>query len=816
LASSAARLADERDFLREQTQQIKERQNYGVTLEEIAKLKFKYSFRDLTEREKKEFVSLVDLWKLRRALTGSMTILGFIYTVSTVTIYWSILTHSVPIFLPVSLGLLGIAGIVGFWKFWDKSSSLERYLISLEAAYSGIRVAEEKYMIWLEDYMKWRTRWNERRAQNIILGEEDLKGMRELSAHRAWISMMLPAFFSPPSADEYIAQRRKTFKQLFDVSDQLDFAGVLTENLQNTLVQWKEGYHSLWEGVAGIEIEDAYAPLTPFDSRPMILSLVHSLKQPIDAEKQHLEQSDFSAETQRKGPAILDRSFRQAKRRLRELKLVETRGQMHDGVREIVIQLYGGIARKYLPAIFTHEIEIHLRQLDAAAAEFLAARLADGGLFVLSKVFPGSFDILKYFLDQASSDIFAFVEGDNGRSSIGMAEINVTTFLTDFFKTKLLENSNDFKRLKRGETAQSAGYSDFLKTDELERFGRFFLNFKAEMDRRLNALQELRHRFGLGMAAFQSGNGTHQNPILVLFNQHNIFDLFHKLTSGSKGNIGPQRSQVAAPARRRFDGGERYRAARLASRRIRERKVFFRLLEQANRLHLLLEEKGFQDKSVFEFNVDFPNKAAVMSWGDDKLLSKKRILRDIIEHRSRIGKFDKLPLEDVAKLLRLADLSGIIDKRRKAPGLEEELKAILKSEGRYHRKGVAYDENTGLTLDFYDLKKKEARNLSAPSKESLHLAILALAVLGNEKARIFISPDEPEKAPALAISLLERKIKSYNRFAQDLQYKAYGGFVPWFVPTPDGLEPASDWQPHGVSGSSALRSRTAPGSIASS
>jgi hypothetical protein len=119
--------------------------------------------------------------------------------------------------------------------------------------------------------------------------------------------------------------------------------------------------------------------------------------------------------------------------------------------------------------------------------------------------------------------------------------------------------------------------------------------------------------------------------------------------------------------------------------------------------------------------------------------------------------------------------------------------------------GVTYD---GIERDLWTGRLKGVRNWSAASKEAIHIAMLAIALKGDERAKTFVSPDAPAKAEKTALDILTKKIATYEQFNKD--FPGYGGFLPWFksvreagrwkiVPTDDwknrvpGLDPAEQW-----------------------
>ncbi|CAE7713083.1 nhaD, partial [Symbiodinium sp. CCMP2456] len=87
--------------------------------------------------------------------------------------------------------------------------------------------------------------------------------------------------------------------------------------------------------------------------------------------------------------------------------------------------------------------------------------------------------------------------------------------------------------------------------------------------------------------------------------------------------------------------------------------------------------------------------------------------------------------------------------------------------------GVGLDDNTG------EVQHGTLRTFSAPSKEALHLSLLALALqpvedVPAELATVYpllYSTDE-------ALDILEKKAKTMEDF--DANYPGFGGFLPWF------------------------------------
>jgi hypothetical protein len=114
----------------------------------------------------------------------------------------------------------------------------------------------------------------------------------------------------------------------------------------------------------------------------------------------------------------------------------------------------------------------------------------------------------------------------------------------------------------------------------------------------------------------------------------------------------------------------------------------------------------------------------------------------------------------------------------------------------FFRPGVGYDARTGMALDGRHLDAvtgalADARRLSAASKESLHLTVLAKALQGDRTAMRLLSPDDPARARQIALDVLERKIATLEDFHQT--YPGYGGFLPWYGIDDGRIFPLEGW-----------------------
>lgn len=70
--------------------------------------------------------------------------------------------------------------------------------------------------------------------------------------------------------------------------------------------------------------------------------------------------------------------------------------------------------------------------------------------------------------------------------------------------------------------------------------------------------------------------------------------------------------------------------------------------------------------------------------------------------------------------------------------------------------------------------------------------MLALALSGNHHAQIFVSPLRPESAVTMALSIMERKVRTMQKWIEERP--GYGGFLPWIYNSNDGIIPADGWE----------------------
>lgn len=118
--------------------------------------------------------------------------------------------------------------------------------------------------------------------------------------------------------------------------------------------------------------------------------------------------------------------------------------------------------------------------------------------------------------------------------------------------------------------------------------------------------------------------------------------------------------------------------------------------------------------------------------------------------------------------------------------------AVFQREGEgFHVPGVGYEPTTAFTYDGHPISPENGtlaglvHGFSAPSKESLHVGILALAVAGNAGALTFCG------GRARALQLLTTKIGTYESFNRSMP--GFGCHLPWVSVSAGGIVPTPDW-----------------------
>jgi hypothetical protein len=125
--------------------------------------------------------------------------------------------------------------------------------------------------------------------------------------------------------------------------------------------------------------------------------------------------------------------------------------------------------------------------------------------------------------------------------------------------------------------------------------------------------------------------------------------------------------------------------------------------------------------------------------------------------------------------------------------VQKYLSSVMTWENKFAQPGIGYDVASGYTYDGHPLNYKTGELydtphlFSAPSKESIHMAILALALNDDPLALQFAGGRDN------LIDVLALKIKGYKQFNES--FPGFGCFTPWvqFNLTAGTFEPLPDW-----------------------
>ena len=161
---------------------------------------------------------------------------------------------------------------------------------------------------------------------------------------------------------------------------------------------------------------------------------------------------------------------------------------------------------------------------------------------------------------------------------------------------------------------------------------------------------------------------------------------------------------------------------------------------------------------------------------------------------------------------------------RNATARDEFVSLMFRYEGRFHSDGVGVDFASGMTFDGTAIhpdtllpqvhaacchsygsrltppQASGRHNFSAPSKEALHLTLLARAVEGDALALSFFAQSCAAAPPCdvrhHVLAILASKAATLTRFNKE--FPGYGGFLPWFKINvsnrSEGIAPTDDWQ----------------------
>jgi hypothetical protein len=124
--------------------------------------------------------------------------------------------------------------------------------------------------------------------------------------------------------------------------------------------------------------------------------------------------------------------------------------------------------------------------------------------------------------------------------------------------------------------------------------------------------------------------------------------------------------------------------------------------------------------------------------------------------------------------------------------MDKYMEHVVSWESNFAVAGVGLDPSTLFTFDGHPLNYTTGdlygspHTFSAPSKESLHIALLALSLQGNEHAKTFTGGLEN------TMRMLSRKIKGYTQFNKN--FPGFGCFTPWVTfDSTKGIIPLPDW-----------------------
>jgi len=107
--------------------------------------------------------------------------------------------------------------------------------------------------------------------------------------------------------------------------------------------------------------------------------------------------------------------------------------------------------------------------------------------------------------------------------------------------------------------------------------------------------------------------------------------------------------------------------------------------------------------------------------------------------------------------------------------VDEYLNLVASWEGHFAQPNIGYDPASGYTFDGHPLNYQtgelygEPHMFSAPSKESIHVGILSLAVDGNKNALTFAGGMDG------VLNILETKINGYEKF--NASFPGFGCFT---------------------------------------
>uniref|UniRef100_A0A8H7K666 Endo-beta-1,2-glucanase SGL domain-containing protein n=1 Tax=Bionectria ochroleuca TaxID=29856 RepID=A0A8H7K666_BIOOC len=121
---------------------------------------------------------------------------------------------------------------------------------------------------------------------------------------------------------------------------------------------------------------------------------------------------------------------------------------------------------------------------------------------------------------------------------------------------------------------------------------------------------------------------------------------------------------------------------------------------------------------------------------------------------------------------------------------------LLYWEGKFHQNDIAYNAENGMSydgsqIDWVTGENTKKHTFSAASKEALQIMLYSRAIDGSAEAARFISPENPKSASGKVISIMEKKLKTYQRFNET--YPGFGGALPWIATSTADVSPQDGW-----------------------
>ena len=125
-------------------------------------------------------------------------------------------------------------------------------------------------------------------------------------------------------------------------------------------------------------------------------------------------------------------------------------------------------------------------------------------------------------------------------------------------------------------------------------------------------------------------------------------------------------------------------------------------------------------------------------------------------------------------------------------------RTYITRESKFHTTpNISYHPDTGMGYDTREilldtglLNTSTSHYNGASSKEAQMFSMYALALSGNEYAKLWANADNPDGAQDLIMSILELKLRTYATFNET--YPGFGGMFPWYANTPP-LRPDNGW-----------------------